>query len=88
MTSVARETALMIFLMTFLMGVTLSAWFTWQAIGSTTGFVSAWAARFLSTYVIVMPTVLVATPIAQRIARSVNRRFESLQASQPKGEKT
>lgn len=88
MTSATRETALMMFTMTFLMGVILSAWFTWQAIGFSTGFVSAWAERFFSTYLIVLPTVLVVAPIAQRIARGINRHFESLRASRAKGAQT
>jgi Protein of unknown function (DUF2798) len=88
MTSATRETALMMFTMTFLMDLILSAWFTWQTVGFSAGFVSAWVTRFFATYVIVMPTVLVVAPIAQRIARGINRRIESQAASLPKGEQT
>jgi Protein of unknown function (DUF2798) len=88
MTSATRETALMMFTMTFLMGLILSAWFTWQAVGFSAGFFNAWITRFFATYVIVMPTVLAVAPIAQRIARAINRRIETLGASLPKGEQT
>jgi len=60
-----RRTLLMILFMTIMMGLILSAIFTWQEAGFTGGFVAAWLGRFLSTYAIVLPTVLVVSPIAQ-----------------------
>ena len=65
----ARQTLFMILTMTFLMGVIMSAIFTWQAMGFGPGFVGVWAGRFVSTYIIVLPTVLLVSPIAQRFAR-------------------
>lgn len=60
-----RRTLLMILFMTIMMGLILSAIFTWQDGGFREGFVAAWLERFISTYAIVLPTVLVVSPIAQ-----------------------
>jgi ketosteroid isomerase-like protein len=67
-----RQTLFMILAMTFLMGIILSGIFTWQAIGLGAGFFAEWAGRFVSTYVIVLPTVLLVSPVAQRFARWLN----------------
>jgi ketosteroid isomerase-like protein len=64
-----RQTLFMILSMTIMMGVILSGVFTWQAMGFGAVFIGVWASRFVSTYVIVLPTVLVVSPIAQRFAR-------------------
>ena len=63
-----RQTLFMILAMTIMMGVIMSGIFTWQAIGFAPNFVSIWASRFVSTYIIVLPTVLLVSPIAQRFA--------------------
>lgn len=60
-----RHTAILILLMTLMMGLILSGIFTYVEMGLTQGFLGAWAARFLSTYVIVLPTVLIVSPVAQ-----------------------
>lgn len=65
----SRQTLFMILAMTLMMGVILSAVFTWQAIGFAPGFIAGWATRFVSTYIIVLPTVLLVSPLAQRFAR-------------------
>jgi Protein of unknown function (DUF2798) len=67
----------LMFFMTLLMGLVLSAIFTWQAQGFGVGFVSAWVVRFVSTYIIVLPTVLVISPIAQWLAMRADRLFAS-----------
>jgi hypothetical protein len=70
-----RQTLFMILTMTFLMGVILSGVFTWQAMGFGAGFVAEWASRFVSTYIIVLPTVLLVSPIALRFARWLDRKL-------------
>ena len=67
-----RQTLFMILAMTFMMGTIMSAVFTWQATGFGPGFAVGWASRFLSTYIIVLPTVLLVSPFAQRFARWLN----------------
>ncbi|MBY0507638.1 MAG: DUF2798 domain-containing protein [Bryobacteraceae bacterium] len=67
-----RQALFMILTMTFLMGVIMSAIFTWQAKGFGPDFANVWASRFLSTYVIVLPTVLLVSPVAQYIARKLD----------------
>lgn len=61
------RTAVFIFFMTFLMGLVLSAIMTFQAQGLEAGFVVAWLNKFAKTYVLVVPTVLVVSPIANRL---------------------
>jgi Protein of unknown function (DUF2798) len=61
-----RQSILMILIMTLLIGLILSGVFTWQAQSFSTGFLSAWLGRFANTYIIVLPTVLIVAPIAQR----------------------
>jgi ketosteroid isomerase-like protein len=63
-----RHSIVMMLLMTLLMGIVLSAVFTWQARGLAIDFASQWADRFIHTYPVVLPTVLVIAPIAQRLA--------------------
>jgi hypothetical protein len=76
MTSEKRHTVIVIFLMTTMMGFVMSAYFTWQTVGFTNNFMQAWASRYLSTYVVVLPTVLVVSPIAQKLAQIVNGWFD------------
>jgi hypothetical protein len=68
-----RQAVVMMLTMTLLMGVVLSAVFTWQAIGFAPGFVGQWASRFMQTYPVVLPTVVVVAPIAQRVAAHIER---------------
>jgi ketosteroid isomerase-like protein len=70
-----RDRALMILFMTILIGLTLSAIFTWQSQGLSAGFVGAWMGRFSSTYVIVLPTVIIVSPIAQWLSSRIDRLF-------------
>jgi ketosteroid isomerase-like protein len=72
MSASTRQTILMVFFMTLMMGIIISAWFTWQAIGFGTGFLSTWAQRFFSTYLVVVPTVLIVSPIAQGFAKTID----------------
>lgn len=65
----SRQSLFMVLAMTFLMGVIMSGIFTWQAMGFGAGFFGGWASRFVSTYIIVLPTVLLVSPVAQRFAR-------------------
>lgn len=64
----ARQTWLLLLTMTVLMGLVLSAVFTWQDRSLDAGFLEAWLSRFAGTYIIVLPTVIVISPIAQRLA--------------------
>jgi hypothetical protein len=70
-----RDRLFLMFFMTLLMGIVLSAVFTWQAQGFANGFVAAWAVRFLSTYIIVLPTVLIVSPLAQWLAVQTDNFF-------------
>jgi hypothetical protein len=87
MSSQARHTVIVIFLMTTMMGFVMSAYFTWQATGFTSGFISAWASRYFATYIIVLPTVLVVSPIAQKLAGAINQWIDQ-RFAQPNIKKT
>lgn len=67
--SASRDMLLMMLVMTLLMGLVLSAFFTWQAVGFAPDFIPRWLQRFGATYVVVLPTVLIVAPLAQRIAK-------------------
>lgn len=67
-----RTSLLMMLIMTVLMGLVLSAVFTLQAVGLRADFAAQWLGRFASTYVIVLPTVLVVAPVAQWAARRLD----------------
>lgn len=77
-----RRTLLMILFMTIMMGLILSAIFTWQDGGFRPGFVAAWLGRFIATYAIVLPTVVVVSPIAQWAAGWLD---QALSAQTPSG---
>jgi hypothetical protein len=64
-----RENLIMMLVMTMLMGISMSAVFTWQTHGFTADFLSLWAGRFITTWPIVIPIVLIAAPVAQWITR-------------------
>lgn len=65
-----RDLAFML-IMTVLMGLVISGVRTaWQGHGDRP-FLLAWLVAFASTYVIVLPTVLVVGPIARRITAAV-----------------
>jgi Protein of unknown function (DUF2798) len=68
-----RDTVIMMILMTIMMGLALSGVFTWQAIGFGPGFVETWLSRFTKTYVIVLPTVLIVSPIARWLTVKIGR---------------
>lgn len=76
-----RQNIIMMLVMTLLMGIVLSAVFTWQAIGFAPGFVAQWASRFVQTYPVVVPTVLLIAPIAQRVAARIERTRRSASPS-------
>lgn len=80
----SRQSLFMILAMTFLMGVIMSGIFTWQAIGFGAGFVGGWASRFVSTYIIVLPTVLLVSPVAQRFARWLDGVMSAPHAPSPR----
>jgi uncharacterized membrane-anchored protein YitT (DUF2179 family) len=71
-----RDTLIMMILMTIMMGLSLSFVFTWQAIGFGPSFVSTWLSRFANTYVIVLPTVLVVSPIARLMTMRIGRMLD------------
>ncbi len=80
MTAAKRHGLIMVLVMTTLMGFVMSAWFTHQAIGFSSDFLRSWASRYLSTYMIVLPTVLVVSPLAQWIAKTINARLDAAPA--------
>ena len=69
----SRLSLLTILFMTVMMGLVLSAIFTWQDIGLRADFLAVWLTRFIATYVIVLPTVLVVAPVAQAFARAADK---------------
>jgi ketosteroid isomerase-like protein len=70
-----RDRILLILIMTISMGLILSAFFTWQAIGFGAGFVGAWLKRFFATYIIVLPAVILVSPIAGWLSSRIDRLF-------------
>jgi hypothetical protein len=64
-----------VFFMTLMMGLVLSLVFELQAsdfrVPELGAFVGAWLRRFLGTYVIVLPVVVVLNPIAGRLSKLV-----------------
>ena len=75
MTAAKRHGLIMVLVMTTMMGFVMSAWFTHQSIGFGPDFFNAWASRYLSTYMIVLPTVILVSPLAQWIAKTINARL-------------
>ena len=65
------RTGVFIFFMTLMMGLVLSAIMTLQADGFGEWFIVAWLERFAKTYVLVVPTVLVVSPIANRLTDAI-----------------
>lgn len=60
-----------VFLMTLFMGLFLSAIMTIRTQGLSSDFLSIWLTRFFSTWIIVIPTVIVVIPIVNFIVRKV-----------------
>jgi len=62
-----------VFFMTLLMGLVLSLVFELQAsdfrVPEADAFVRAWLRRFLGTYIIVLPVVVVINPVAARLSK-------------------
>jgi Protein of unknown function (DUF2798) len=71
-----RDTVIMMILMTIMMGLSLSGVFTWQVMGFGQGFIATWLSRFANTYVIVLPTVLVVSPIARWLTVKISRSID------------
>jgi uncharacterized membrane-anchored protein YitT (DUF2179 family) len=71
-----RDTLIMTILMTIMMGLSLSFVFTWQAMGFGAGFITTWLSRFANTYVVVLPTVLVVSPIARLMTMKIGRMLD------------
>lgn len=71
-----RQTIVFTLFMTVLMGLVLSGVFTYLDRGLAPGFLSAWVWRFLETYALVLPTVLVVSPIARAATALVLRWIE------------
>ena len=61
-----------VFFMTLLMGVVLSLVFEFQGSGyrvdDVGGFAGRWLRRFLGTYIVVLPVVVLVSPIATRLS--------------------
>lgn len=58
-------------LMTLFMGLFLSAIMTIRMHGLSSNFLSVWLSQFLTTWVIVIPTVIVVIPIVEFITKRV-----------------
>jgi hypothetical protein len=71
-----RDTLIMMIIMTILMGLSLSCVFTWQAMGFGPGFIETWLSRFAKTYLIVLPTVLVVSPIARWMTMIISSKLD------------
>lgn len=65
----SRVSLITMLVMTVLMGVILSGVLTLQETGPRDTFWLQWLDRFISTYVIVLPTVLLVSPLAHAAAR-------------------
>ena len=62
------ESMTFIFLMTFFMGLVISAYAEIQTNGLSNTFVTMWLTRFITTYIVVLPTVLIVSPITKILA--------------------
>jgi ketosteroid isomerase-like protein len=82
--SLGRRGIFMILAMTIMMGLILSAIFTWQAIGFGPKFMAIWASRFLSTYALVLPTVIIVSPIANLFAQTLDNALSKGKAKSPR----
>lgn len=80
-----RETIIMTILMTIMMGLVLSGVFTWQAIGFGSSFLETWLGRFAKTYVIVLPTVLVVSPVARWMTIRLGRVLDGARVIKQEG---
>lgn len=69
--------------MTLLMGIVLSGVFTYRELGLGPDFASAWVWRFLETYALVLPTVLVVSPVARALTGAILRRVPAPATSAP-----
>lgn len=67
------EQLVLLFFMTFLMGLILSFAFQVQETGiaPAPAFLAGWLRRFMQTYIMVVPLVLVVSPLAKRLTRLV-----------------
>jgi hypothetical protein len=72
-----RQTTIMVLLMTKMMGLLMSAWHTWLTAGFGPTFLASWGLLFLSTSLIATPAVFIVSPIAQRLARWIDRRLSA-----------
>lgn len=70
-----RLTILVTGFMTVMMTAVLSAWFTLVDHGLDGSFPAAWLDRAVSTFLVVLPTVVVVAPIARALATAVDRRI-------------
>jgi ketosteroid isomerase-like protein len=77
MTAAKRQSLIMVLVMTTMMGLVMSAWFTHQLVGFGPEFIGAWAKRYFSTYMIVLPTVLIVSPMAQWLAKQINAKLDN-----------
>ncbi|WP_363325468.1 DUF2798 domain-containing protein [Phaeodactylibacter sp.] len=60
-----------IFLMTLFIGLILSFILTWVSMGFVEDFPSIWLNRFLSTWIIVIPTVAIVLPCVRAITNLI-----------------
>lgn len=60
-----------VFLMTLFIGLIMSAIMTWRLEGISADFLASWIARFIQTWIIVIPTVAVVIPIVNKITNKL-----------------
>lgn len=57
--------------MTFFIGLIMSAIMTWRIEGLSADFIASWLARFIQTWIIVIPTVAVVIPVVTKITNTI-----------------
>lgn len=67
-------TLVFVFLMTLFMGLALSLIFTWREIGFANGFIKIWLSRFIRTWIIVIPTVVIILPLVRTLAAMITEK--------------
>jgi hypothetical protein len=66
-----HEQKVFLLIMTLLMGLAISFVKTVQLSGFRSGFLMQWLSGFLSTYIIVVPAVLLIMPVARSIVKAI-----------------
>lgn len=79
-----RRLVIMIFLMTLIMGLCLSAIAVATDPTLKSDLLAHWARRFAETYVVVLPTVLIVAPLARWLTRIIDERLFARETHDPR----